>query len=86
MLTPSRTPNQTRSMPSFARGRREQRHDDEGDLEEVEEEREEEDEDVDEDQEADCPAGQIDVSMCSIQRSPSTPLEDQAEHASRRPG
>ena len=35
------------------RDRREQRDDDEGDLEEIEEERDDEDEDVDEDQEAD---------------------------------
>ena len=39
-------------------GRAEERHDDEGELEEVEEEGQEEDEEVDDDQEADLPARQ----------------------------
>ena len=42
MLTQSITPNQIRSMPSLSADRRQQRDDDEGDLEEVEEEREQE--------------------------------------------
>ena len=58
MLAQSSTPNQTRSMPSLLGRRRQQRDDDEGDLEEIEEERQHEDEDVDEDQEADDAAGQ----------------------------
>ena len=58
MLTPSSTPNQIRSMPSLSAAGRQQRHDDEGELEEVEEEGEQEDEDVDDDQEADLAAGQ----------------------------
>ena len=59
MLAPISTPNQMRSMPSFVRDRRQQRDDDEGDLEEIEEEGEDEYEDVDEDEEADLrrPAG-----------------------------
>ena len=80
MFTHSSTPNQIRSMPSLARHRRQQRHDDEGDLEEVEEEREEEDEEVDEDQEADLrrPAGP--TSRCSIQSAAVDALEHQREH------
>ena len=58
MLTPSSTPNQIRSMPSLSADRRQQRHDDEGQLEEVEEEGEEEDQDVDDDQEAELAARQ----------------------------
>ena len=58
MLTPSSTPNQIRSMPSSVGGGRQQRHDDEGQLEEIEEEGEQEDQDVDDDQEADLAAGQ----------------------------
>ena len=52
--------------------RRQQRNDDEGDLEEIEEERDHEDEDVDEDQEADRPPGS-EVSRSSIQTLPPTP-------------
>jgi hypothetical protein len=44
MFTPRMTPNQIRSMPSFSAAGAEQRHDDEGQLEEVEEEGEHEDE------------------------------------------
>ena len=59
MFTHSSTPNQIRSMPQLVGHRREQRNDDEGDLEEVEEEGEEEHEDVDDDQEADLAARQV---------------------------
>ena len=58
MFTPSSTPNQIRSMPELVRDRRQQRHDDEGELEEVEKEGEHEDEHVDDDQEAERPARQ----------------------------
>ena len=50
--------------------RRQQRDDDEGDLEEIEEERQDEDEDVDEDQEADLTPPAATVSRCSIQTPP----------------
>ena len=58
MLMPSRMPNQIRSMPRWSAAGPTQRHDDEGELEEVEEEGEEEDEEIDDDQEADLAAGQ----------------------------
>jgi hypothetical protein len=49
MLTASSTPNQIRSMPSLSAHRRQQRHDDEGQFEEVEEEVEQEDPNIDHD-------------------------------------
>ena len=58
MLTPSSTPNQIEVDAELLGHRREQRHDDEGELEEIEEEREQEHQQVDHDQEADCAARQ----------------------------
>ena len=68
MLTPSSTPNQIEVDAELLGDRRQQRHDDEGDLEEVEEEGEEEDEDVDEDQEAELAAGQRGEQVLDPQR------------------
>ena len=73
MLTPRSTPNQIRSMPSVSAGRRQQRHDDEGELEEIEEEGEHEDQDVDDDQEADLRRRAATTSRCSTQTWPLTP-------------
>ena len=56
----------------LVRHRAEQRHDDEGQLEEVEEEGEEEDQDVDHDQEADLAAGQAGQQVLDPE-SPLTP-------------
>ena len=72
MLAQISTPNQTRSMPSLLGRRRQQRNDDEGDLEEIEKERDHENEDVDEDQEADLAAGQR-GQQSSIHTLPPTP-------------
>ena len=60
----------------LGRDRRQQRNDDEGDLEEIEEERDHEDEEVDEDQEADLPAGQrgrASARSTPCRRRPGTP-------------
>ena len=90
MLTPISTPNQIRSMPIFCRDRRQQRNDDERDLEEVEEEREEEDEDIDEDQEADDAAGQMrqhvldpQVAVDAVEHQAEDGRADQDEHHHR---
>ena len=80
MFTPSMTPNQIRSMPSFSAGRPEQRNDDEGDLEEIEEEGEHEDENVDEDQEADLAARQDDQQFLDPAVAVDA-IERQREHA-----
>ena len=58
MLTPSSTPNQIRSIPSFSAAGPSSGIDDEGQLEEVEEEGQQEHQDVDDDEEADLAAGQ----------------------------
>ena len=73
MLTPSSTPNQIRSMPSLSAAGAEQRHDDEGELEEVEEEGEHEDQDVDDDQEAELAARQATSAGARPRRWPLTP-------------
>ena len=80
MLTPSSTPNQIRSMPSFSATGPEQRNDDERELEEVEEEGEQEDQDVDDDQEAELAAGQVRQQMLDPDVAVDA-VEGQAEHA-----
>ena len=85
MFTPSSTPNQIRSMPSLSATGAEQRHDDEGELEEVEEEGEEEDEHVDDDQEADLAAGQAGEQVLDPEVAVHA-AEGQAEDRARRPG
>ena len=52
MFTASSTPNQIEIDAQRVGDRRQQRHDDEGELEEVEEERQHEDDEVGDDQEA----------------------------------
>ena len=73
---------------------RQQRHDDEGELEEIEEEGEEEDEQVDDDQEADLAAGQRDqkvldpemaVDAVEGQREDARADQDEQDEA-RKPG
>ena len=73
-------------MPSLSAGGPEQRHDDEGQLEEVEEEREEEHQDVDEDQEAGLAARQRrqqvldpDVPVHAVEGEREDPRADQDE-------
>ena len=58
MLTPEQHAEPDQIDAELVRDRREQRHDDERQLEEVEEEGEHEHQDVDHDQEADLAAGQ----------------------------
>ena len=72
MLTPSITPNQIRSMPSFSAAGAEQRHDDEGELEEVEEEGQDEDQALTTIRKPISPPGS-EVSRCSTQMWPLTP-------------
>ena len=86
MFTPSMTPNQIRSMPSLSAAGPMQRHDDEGDLEEVEEERQHEDQHVDDDEEARLAAGQRcqqvldpDVAADAIERQREDARADQDE-------
>ena len=87
MFTPRSTPNQIRSMPSLSAAGRQQRHDDEGELEEVEEEGQEEDQDVDDDQEADLAARQRgqqvldpDVAVDAVEGEREHARADQDEH------
>ncbi len=63
MFTASRTPNQIRLMSSFCRDWRQQRNDDECELEEIEKEGEKEHQNVDDDQKADLSARQIGQQM-----------------------
>ena len=58
MFTPEQHAEPDQVDAELVRDRREQRHDDERQLEEVEEEGEHEDQQVDHDQEAELPAGQ----------------------------
>ena len=90
MLTPSMHAEPDQIDAELFGGRREQRHDDEGDLEEIEKEGEEEDEDIDEDQEANLPAGKRDehlldpaVAVDAVERQREGPCADQDEYDER---